>query len=212
MPVAIASDIEALLQLSFDNDPEPKADLVIVAAQRAVEAEVGMPFDADLGLIATFTGRGQERLTLPQWPVSGVTSLTIDGVAATETVDFYLDPAGYLERSLSSFVTTMADASSLWWSAPRGIVVTYDAGWADETVAPAVLRNLVAEIAARVWQAGISLAEADVPAGVIQETLGMSSLTYGEFAQDGSWAIQLNEQEIRRARKLRRSSLGALQT
>ena len=202
MPVAIASDIEALLQLGFDNQPEPKADAVIVAAQRAVEAEVGVPFDADTGIISTFTGRGQERLTLPMWPVSSVSSLTIDGVTQTETVDFYLDPAGYLERSLHAG----------WWSSPRGIVVTYDAGWADETKAPPVVRNLVAEIAARVWQAGISLAEADVPAGVIQETLGISSLTYGEFAQDGSWAIQLNESEIQRARKLRRSKLGAVQT
>ena len=201
MPVAIASDIEALLQLGFDNDPEPKVDAVIVAAQRAVEAEVGIPFDAATGLVATFTGRGQDRLTLPQWPVSGVSSLTVDAVVQTETVDFWLDPAGYLERS-----------GHHWWSAPRGIVVTYDAGWADETKAPSVVRNLVAEIAARVWQAGISLAEADVPAGVIQETLGISSLTYGEFAQDGSWAIQLNESEIRRARKLRRSKLGAVQT
>lgn len=202
MTVAIASDIQTLLQLKFDNDPEPKVDQVIVAAQRAVEAEVGMPFDADTGLVATFTGRGQERLTLPQWPVSSVSSLTIDAVTQAETVDFYLDPAGYLERSLAS----------LWWSSPRGIVVTYDAGWTDETVAPSVVRNLVAEVAARVWQAGISMAEADAPAGVIQETLGMSSLTYGEFAQDGSWGIQLNESEVRRARKLRRSKLGAVQT
>lgn len=202
MPVAIATDLEALLQLGFDNVPEPKVDAVIVAAQRAVEAEVGIPFDAATGLVATFTGRGQERLTLPQWPVSAVSSLTINAVTQTETVDFYLDPAGYLERSLAA----------AWWSDPRGIVVTYDAGWADETKAPPVVRNLVAEVAARVWQAGISLAEADVPAGVIQETLGISSLTYGEFAQDGSWAIQLNESEIRRARKLRRSKLGAVQT
>ena len=202
MPVAVASDIEALLQISFDNDPEPRADDAIVAAQRAVEAVAGFPFDAASALVATFTGRGQKILRLPRWPVSGVTGLVVDGTALVEATDFYVDPGGYLERS----------SASLWWSAPRGIVCTYDAGWADEDAAPSVVRDLVAGVAARVWQAGIGMAESDVPAGVIQETLGGSSTTYGEAAQDGSWAIRLNEQEIRDARSLRRSKQGAIAT
>lgn len=203
MTVAVQADVEALLQLAFDNQPEPKVGVVIVAAQRAVERAVGMPFDADTALVATMTGRYTRLLTLPRWPVSGVTSLTVDGVTQVEGTDFVVHPEGYLEPVVKDTV---------WVSAPRGIVCTYNAGWADETVVPSVVRDLVAGVATRVWQAGIGFAEADAPAGITQETMGIYSVTYGEFAQDGSWAIRLNEQELSDCARLRRNRIASVNT
>ncbi len=203
MTVATQADIEALLQVGFDNQPEPKVTAVLVACQRAVEAQAGQPFDADTGLVATMGGWGVATLRLPRWPVSAVASVVVDGVTMVEGTDFVVDPAGYLPR---------VPRGNLWWSEPRGIVVTYDAGWADEDSVPALVRDLVASVAARVWQAGIAFSEADAPAGVTQETLGMYSVTYGEFTHDGSAAVTLTEEELDRARKLRRDRMLSVQT
>ncbi len=203
MTVANQADIEALLQVGFDNQPEPKVTAVLVASQRAIERVVGIPFNADSSLVATMGAWGAERLRLPRWPVSAVASVVLDGVTQAVGTDYVLDPAGYLPR---------LPRGNLWWSEPFGIVITYDAGWADEDAAPGPVRDLVATVAARVWQAGIAFAEADAPAGVTQETLGMYSVTYGEFTHDGSAAITLNEEELNAARQLRRDRLQTVQT
>lgn len=203
MTVAAQADIEALRQLVFDNQPEPKVTVVLEAAQRAVEGVVGMPFNAAAALTATMTGRGDKLLTLPRWPVSTVTTVTVDGVVEAEGTDYVVDPAGYLER---------LPLGGLWWSEPRGIVVVYDAGWADETKAPTGLRQLVAQIATRVWQAGIAFAETDGPAGMVQETIGAYSATYGDFATDGSFGITLTEAEEATAQQFKRSRTRSVHT
>jgi hypothetical protein len=198
MSIAIQADIEGILQFEFDLDPEPRATSAIVTAQALIEAEVGTLFDQSED-VTYLTGRGGIRpLLLPRWPVSAV-AVELDGVALTDD-DFGWTRTGHLIHS-----------SGRWLSDLNGIKVTYTAGWENETKAPAPLRTLVARVAARIWQAGVAFAENQGVAGIRQETIGAYSVTYGDFAQDGSAASTLTEDDVRAARRFARDSVGGIQ-
>ena len=200
MSIATQSDIEALLQIKFDVIPEPKAVASIEAAQRMVEAYVGVPFDAVTGLVVNLTGRGRSTLTIPRYPVSAAT-VVADEVPLVEGTDYVLHRAGYLEK-----------IGGVWWTELQGVEVTYDAGWADHNAAPAGLRELVARVAARIWQTGVAFAEAEGASGIVQETIGSYSVTYGDFAKDGSAAVMLTEDDRAVARRFSRSRVGGVST
>jgi len=205
MSIAIQADVEALLQIEFDLPNEPKVTAVIQAAQRMVEVEVGTPFDAATGLVATLTGKGQPVLTLPRWPVSAVASVVREGVTLVEGDDYEWSAAGYLEKPAGL-------TSDAWWSYTKGIVVTYDAGWADETAAPGGLRQLVARVASRIWQTGTAFAENQGASGIVQETIGAYSVTYGDFAKDTASAAMLSEEDRQLARQFRRARMRSVAT
>jgi len=205
MTIAVQADVEALLQIEFDTLPEAKVTAVLEAAQRVVELEVGTPFDAATGLTVTLTGKGQPVLQLPRWPVSAVTSVVREGVTLVEGDDYEWTAAGYLEKPAGL-------TSDSWWSYTNGIVVTYDAGWADETAAPGGLRQLVARVATRVWQTGTAFAENQGASGITQETIGAYSVTYGDFSKDAASASMLTEEDRQMARQFRRARMGSVAT
>ena len=200
MSIATQADIEALLQFAFDLDPEPKATAAIEAAQRVVEAEVGMPFDHKAGIVTTLTATGQTNLVLPRWPVSAITTLVWDGTTLVDGTDYVWAKDGTLQLA----------AGVPWWSDPNGVVVTYAAGWADADAAPSALRQLVARVATRIWQSGVAFAENQGVSGVVQETLGAYSVTFGDFSRDGSWAATLTDDDLRVARKFCRNRIGTV--
>jgi hypothetical protein len=200
MSIATQTDIEGLLQFAFDITPEPKATAAIEAAQRVVEAEVGMSFDHQTGIVTTLTATGQTNLVLPRWPVSAITTLVWDGTTLVDGTDFEWAKDGSLQLA----------GGGPWWSDPKGVVVTYAAGWADADAAPGALRQLVARVATRIWQSGVAFAENQGVSGVVQETLGAYSVTFGDFSRDGSWAATLTEDDLRVARRFCRNRIGTV--
>jgi hypothetical protein len=200
MSIATQADIEGLLQFAFDITPEPKATAAIEAAQRVVEAEVGMSFDHQTGIVTTLTATGQTNLVLPRWPVSAITTLVWDGTTLVDGTDYEWAKDGTLQLA----------AGGPWWSDPNGVVVTYAAGWADADAAPGALRQLVARVATRIWQSGVAFAENQGVSGVVQETLGAYSVTFGDFSRDGSWAATLTDDDLRVARRFCRNRIGTV--
>lgn len=200
MAVTTQDDVGRLLQVTFGTPDDPRVGQLIAAAQAAVENAVGQPFDRTAGLVWRTNGRGWSQITLPRWPIHAVESVVELGVTLTVTDDYEWYGNGQLWRV----------APAGWAFGAGAVVVTYEAGWADETEAPDDIRWLVAGVAARLWQAGVAFAENQGASGVVQETIGGYSVTYGEFAKDTAGAVQLTEDEMERAKRLRRSRVGSV--
>ena len=74
------------------------------------------------------------------------------------------------------------------------------------------MRQLVARVATRVFQAGVGFTETGGAAGVKQETIGGYSATFTDEVQDVASAIVLNEDDRRIARRFGRGRVGSVQT
>lgn len=201
MSIATQEDLEAILQINFDLDNDPKVAAIIAAAQSTIEGYVGCPLDAASAVVSYHTGLWRAAIQLPRWPVTSVTSVVKDGTTLTEDVDFVVWARGTIEA-----------ASGVWVSSPKGIVITADYGFPDADAAPPALRQLVAKVASRMWQAGVGFAENSGAAGVKQETLGGYSVTFTDEALDVAKTLSLSEEEKSIARRFARRSMGGVWT
>lgn len=123
-----AAEYEAHTGLSFAGTTTPGA---LDAACDMVRDYICQQVDAVAGDVVTLYGTGTRALTLPELPVTSVTSVTLDGVALTDwTVDAY----GLLWRDNPG-----------WWDKASKYVVTYDHGY---TQVPAILVRVAAQLAA----------------------------------------------------------------
>lgn len=200
MAVTTQEDVGRLLQVTFGTPDDPRVGEVIAAAQAAVEVGVGIPFDLTPSDITTLLDvRGDETIRLPRWPIRTVTSITEDGTVLVDGDDVVWYSDGNLVR-----------LPGPWPYGRKMVEVVYTAGWTDETEAPSELRWLVAGVAARLWQSGVAFAENQGASGIVQETIGGYSATYGAFAQDVAAAMQLTDDERARCKAMRRSRIGAV--
>jgi hypothetical protein len=123
-------EYEAHTGLTFDGEATWAA---LDAACDTVRDYICQQVDAVEDDVLTVYGSGTRALTLPELPVTAVTSVTLDGAAIT---DFTFDEHGLLWR----------DDPGYWVKGAR-YVVTYDHGYAAGMV-PSVLVRAACQLAA----------------------------------------------------------------
>lgn len=113
----------------------------------------------------TLDGTGTDALLLPQLPVSGAGTVTIDAEAVT---DFVLKDDGVLIRKATDTTTAI-----VWPWGRQNIVVTYDHGYTDDEL-PREVRMVALQYASRILIQGPALSESS----------GQQSVTYAGAADD----------------------------
>lgn len=191
MPLAIQSEIEAFLQTSFDNDPEPVITTLIDLATNLIDAEIGRPAEGgtpitdELHRFAHYTpAPARAAVLLRRWPVTEIDSISVDGDAFTT---FEAD----LETGIVHAVTDTGYLTH--WTAGIPITVTYT----PATIQAA--RTVAVQMVARAYKAGAEYANRPTQLlGLRQLTIGRWSATAStEPGQTAAEAISLTDAERR---------------
>lgn len=77
------------------------------------------------------TGLANQQYLYPhQWPIVSVASVKLDGTAVTEDTDYAaIDTSKWVKHKISSGVWVALFLGDTWESDPKGIELTYDAGY-----------------------------------------------------------------------------------
>lgn len=192
MALLTQADLETVLQRNFTNDPDPVVAAIIAQAESLIDGVVGRPLES-----ASYThevdGPGGNTLWVGRWPVTAVTSVTVDGTAWANNVD-------YKWRSDGRFVALgdsihwnpyTKDYGGWWPTGVQNVEIVYDAGY---VTAPFGYVPVAAQIAKRIYEDGAN--SANSPDGIVQETVGGTSLTYS-WQNQASSSGGLTEDERR---------------
>lgn len=180
MALTTQAAVERRLQWNIIAEPDTVVTTLIAAATAHMEAEAGRPLES-----ATYTDQvfdppgGSNPIDLPNWPVTAVSAVSVEGTALTVATDVLFYPDGRLYR--------VSDSREVTWASTKrqSIEVTYTGGYLTGTHDWELdhLGSICAEVVARAFRAGA--ASAAVPAGVgaggiTQVSLdGSDSVTFG---------------------------------
>lgn len=173
-PFIDTQDLTDYLGYNVTNDPG--ALIAIDAACDTVRDVASRLFNAGTETV-TFDGSGGDCLILPQGPVLGCGTVTVNGGTVTDycwAMDGRLIRGTAAERSLS-------DSTHVWPQGRLNVRVTYDYGFADADM-PRSVRMVALALASRLLAQG---------PGAVSESAGDQSATYAGPAMD------LTENELR---------------
>lgn len=119
---ASLAELEAFLQTTYDGAAAVAADQALTMASASIQNETHQRIEAVANEVVTFAVRPRTyRLFLPELPVTGVSAVTIDGVALLVT-DYIVDSqTGVMHRRY------LVDWARTWEST---VAVTYSHGYA----------------------------------------------------------------------------------
>ncbi|MGW4030751.1 hypothetical protein ACWEFL_15765 [Streptomyces sp. NPDC004838] len=151
MAIATTEELRRLLRHPepFTEDETATAALLLELALGAIEEEAGQALESATDTVvldgpsrsdgAYQSGTGTDRLILPRWPVTAVTSVEVDGEALVHghTEDYTWSAAGVLTR-----------VGGHWPSHDRAIEVVYTAGF---TKLPTGLKRIGLRLAVGAW-------------------------------------------------------------
>lgn len=114
-------DAKAVLKIQNDQD-DAVLEMQIEGVSKAVDAHLDRHLRSleyeDLEL----DGSGTRRLQLPNWPVTDLEEIFLDGLELTEGLDFELD--------YSTGVLTLIEEGAVWTAGPKTVKLSYTAGYA----------------------------------------------------------------------------------
>lgn len=164
MAFATYQDLEDRLRVTFTAAEQVQAVALLESATSLIQAAARQVLEQVTGDTVTLDGNGQRILTLPQIPVTAVSSVTVDGETLTFDTHYRWSPNGLLYRTWDGFWGRQFAA---WGDLLQSIVVVYSHGYA---AIPDDLRTVCVEVAARAWS---------TPAGAVRsESIGSYSVTY----------------------------------
>lgn len=185
---ATEAELETYIGASIGGD---RAAMLLDVATEAIRGEVGQTVSLVEDDEVTLTGAWGRRLVLPQFPVTDVSAVSIDGTALTAD-DYSWTRRGilWLHRAWPVTATTAfaAGEEGNWGGPDLEVVVTYTHG-VDPV--PGFVRNICVAVAARML---------DNPGGVLAEQIDGYSVTYDR----ASSGVSLSPDEKRQLRKLKR--------
>jgi hypothetical protein len=152
--LATIADLAALLRRDIDEE-DASALAALDTASAFVEAYLGQTVELVEDDVETMDGSGTRVLLLPAYPVTEVASVEVDEEELTEGDDYAWSRTGELRKLTGTWPATL-----------RSVVVTYSHGYAT---IPAAIVGVVASVAARLY---------DAPLSVKQESIGSYSVTY----------------------------------
>lgn len=165
MALATTSDLSAILRREIDEE-DTAALFALDSASAMIEAYLGQPVGEVEDDTVTLDGTGTRVVLLPAFPVSDVSTVSIDG-EELDADDYQWSATGELRRTGAAWPTTL-----------RSIEVTYTHGYATT---PAAIVAIAATMAARLYE---------TPIATRQESIGGYSVTY---ANPGGATIQAAE-------------------
>jgi hypothetical protein len=153
---------------SLSSLDQARVQTAIEVASAAVRTKTGQQL-TQISETITLPASGSQVLTLPQFPVTAISSVTRDGATLDATAYSWVSPTG---------IITTLDGSR--WLSPQLITVTYTHGW---NPLPRDLAGVVLSKAKR-WL--------DSPGGqdVQSETLGSWSVTYAQSQATGGFTLE----------------------
>jgi len=154
MALASIADLSALLRREIAED-DAGALAALETASAFVEAYLGQTVELVEDDVEILDGSGTRVLLLPSYPVTAVSSVTVDEDEIYEGDDFEWSRTGELRR-----------LGGRWPAALRSVEVTYSHGFAP---VPAAIVGVVTSVAGRLFEA---------PLSVRQESIGGYSVTY----------------------------------
>ena len=176
MPTAATvTDVEDYLGRDLSADTA-RIERLITRAEGIVAGDMpGLTFGAGTETV-TLYGDADEVLWLPKYPVTAVTSVTIDGVALVAG-DYTVGTLGNLRRLSSSISDPqLSGTPGLWPDAGTAIVVTYDYGISSSACPPELSAVVTELVAGRVAN----------PEQLTQESMGDRSHSYAAPAAAGA--------------------------
>jgi len=158
-------------------DPEPVVTFLIEGADALIKTYLGFDPEGEDDLVEIHDPTFTFDLWVRRPPIRAISAISIDGTALdSDSFTFYLEP----ERK-SGLIRNL---DRRWSSQPRGISVTYDAGYA---IVPADIRDVSVRIAARAFQKGAEFAsEGSIPGVRSISLAGSDSITWSDGADDVS--------------------------
>lgn len=154
MALCTQLQVEQRLQWDITAEPEAVVTQLIASAQALIEAEIGRPVES--GARTETLNPDSPVLFLTYWPVTAVTSVTVDGTAlAAAEYQFYRN--GLLVR--------VANGHPRGWGITKdqSVVAVYTGGWETGDVELTHLSSVCADVVARAFRQGA--ASAAIPAG-----------------------------------------------
>ena len=179
MAFATPADLGLLLDQTIGAS-DPRALLLLDLASTAIRAALTLTIDEVSDDTITLDGNEQQTIILPEYPVTAITSVTLDGTLLVEDEDYAWTSNGILRR---------LGVNRTWGTLARSIAVVYTHGYATSLI-PAAVRNVCLQAAARAWSN---------PEGYGQETIGRYSVTYsGGSARSGGTpaTVILTDEEL----------------
>lgn len=176
-PLATLSDY--LLRHGPCSDPG-RTTQQLADAESLVRHEAGLTISKVTDDTIEVDGDRSRLLILPEFPVIGVTTVTVDEVDLVDGTDFEWTSWGGLDRLTG------------WWPCrPRSVEVTYDHGWDP---CPAWVTALVCAMVQRATLPHLA-------AGVSSETTGSQAVSF--VASAGGVSLWLIQDEVDRLKALR---------
>lgn len=185
MALSTVSDVEKVLGVDLSaNDETTVTNLLIPAADSAIENYVGYSLLYQADIVETFDGDDSENLFVKRAPIISVASIVEDDVTliAGNTNDYVVYKGlGLIKRT-----------GLQYWSAQRlqNITVTYTAGYSDSEVTaediPNDIKYVSARIAGKLFLASASLAT--------QQSTGEVSTNIADNATDSQFQMVKSEQ------------------
>jgi len=130
------AELDHIAELIGTTVPPERAQLILTMATSAVINAAEVPIIQVVDDQAVVDGNGSDRLLLPNWPVTAVTDVTVDGTV--------LDPDQWRWSRYGELRRT----GGRWPLLPRAVTVTYTHGYPPEEI-PAELVSVVLQVAAR---------------------------------------------------------------
>lgn len=171
---ATTSDLAALRgEAGFDAAETAQAQLALDLVSEAIRGVCQQTISAVAADKALLRGNWSSRLTLPEGPVTAVTSVKINGNLLTADVDYWWSGRDTLLRGAKA--TTRGDWGRIgWWGGPDSVVeVVYDHGYAT---IPSLIRTVCLAAANRFYEN---------PTGIASERLGEYEYRYAVEGRRG---------------------------
>lgn len=188
MAFATEAELETYLGASVTTD---QATLLLNIATGLIQNETGQTLSAVAGDEIELRGNWTDRLWLPQRPVTAVSAITVDGIAAPAG-DYTWTPDGCVTIDCESQIINAGNRRGYWGGPGIIVAVTYSHGF---TVIPDDIKGVCLALAARIQSA---------PNGgaVASESLGAYSVTY---SREFSGMLTADEKKI--LKRYRRTAL-----
>jgi hypothetical protein len=167
-PLIAVEDLATFLQATIADD-DPAALAAIDAASAAVRRETGQILTPVVADQVVLDGSGSGVLLLPELPVTAVTAISVDGTAL-ETTAWRWTRSGLLYRLGAAY-----RYGEPWVAGAANVAVTYSHGFDP---LPDDLKDVVARIAGRRYQAGQAVVSATGNEGIETAQLGQYPVTY----------------------------------
>jgi hypothetical protein len=187
-----STELADRLGVEFTAQEDTRADTLLTLASGLVQREARQEIEQTEDDTLTRRGTAEDRIRLPERPVTEVSSVTLAGDTLTVDEDWYLDGDELVRMPAPSSATFPHVPASGWGLPDEELVIVYTHGYAT---IPDAIKVIVLEAVVRVWVN---------PGAVMSERYGSEQAVYA--TQGVPNGMLLTEAERETVREMFRTS------